>query len=205
MTPEGGTPTLAEVTATLARRWATLRLAAVQSYGRILADYGSGRSSSAAAAGALLKLAAEEAVRYPADAVSLATDYASAVAGRAGSATTSPANFGRQASPIQDIEISGPLGGVAATEFYLSNPHQSDAQLTFLASRFMGSSGESPATASFDPASFTLPAGAEQAVRVSVALKTKAFKAGESYTANVAISGFDEMVLRIRLTVLDAA
>ena len=48
--------TLTQVATDLARRWAGQRFKAVQAYGQILADYGAGRSSSTAAAGAYAKL-----------------------------------------------------------------------------------------------------------------------------------------------------
>jgi len=199
-------PTLAAVSADLARRWATQRLGAVQAYGRILSDFGTGRSSSAAAAGAFARLVAEEAVRYPADAIGLATDFANALVQKAGGGVQkggAPAS-GRTRAPIQDLEISGPVGGVASGEFLLSNPHAHAADLTFSTSTFTGSTGDTAVALVVSPADFTLAAGAEKLVTVIANLDTKAFEAGSSYTANVAINGFDDMVVRVRLTVLPA-
>jgi hypothetical protein len=196
-------PSLGDVASDLARRWANQRLAAVQSYGRILADYGSGRSTGSAAVGAFARLAAEEAVRYPSDAIGLATEYAAALAGRGGA--TLDVAPSRRDSPIQDLELSGPLGGQASGEFYLKNPHDRSAALSFLAAHFFGTRGETGPPAVFEPAEFTLPPGQEQLVKVSAALDPDLVRAGASYAANVAVSGFDEMVLRVRLTVLDTA
>lgn len=197
-------PTLGDIAADLARRWATQRLAAVQSYGRILADYGAGRSTSATAAGALVKLAAEEAVRYPADAIGLATDYASALARRAGVDLGVKTSTARAAPPIQDLEIFGPLGGVASGEFFLRNPHERAAQLSFQASAFSDSLGQTSAMLSFDPPDLVLGAGEEQVVRFSMALDDTQFAAGRSYVAIVAITGADDMILRVRLAVVEA-
>jgi hypothetical protein len=203
MASHSGRPSLGDVTSDLARRWANQRLSAVQSYGRILADYGSGRSTGSAAVGAMARLAAEEAVRYPADAIGLATQYAAALAERAGA--TLDVAPSRGAAPIQDLELSGPLGQAAAGEFYLKNPHDRAASLSFLPARFVGSGGETGPAVTFEPADFVLPPGQEQLVKVSVALDPDLVLTGRSYAANVAVSGFDDMVLRIRLTVLEPA
>lgn len=194
-------PSLGDIASGLARHWANQRLAAVQSYGRILADYGSGRSSSSAAAGAIARLAAEEAVRYPSDAIGLATKYASALASRVGAnldVAPSPAT-----SPIKDLELAGPVGGRATGEFYLNNPHERSVALSFVASHFVGASGEAGPPAVLEPAEFTLAPGQEQLVEVSATLDPELVQAGRSYMANVAVSGFDDMVLRARLTVLE--
>jgi hypothetical protein len=190
---------LGDISADLARRWATQRLSAVQAYGRILADYGAGRSSSAAAAGAYARLVAEEGVRYPADALTLATDFATALVRKAGATieTGTPT-----VSPIQDLEMSGPLGGTASAEFLLKNPHDQPAPLSFVTSNFTGTTGDTAATVAIKPAKFTLAAGAEKLIKVMATIDPKAFKAGGSYTANVAVTGFDDLVLRVRLTVL---
>lgn len=196
----------------LARRWASQRLTAVQAYGRILADYGSGRSTSTAAAGALAKLAAEEAVRYPADALALASDAAAALLRGGAQAATSAASQAsgfRQATPpsapMQDLELMGPLGGAAAAELLLRNPHDRAVALSFATSDFTGPAGETAASVRLDPAEFTLPPGGEQLILVSAQLDPEAFAPGGPYLANVAIAGFDDMVVRVRLMVLDPA
>ena len=199
MTNSADNRTLGAISADLARRWATQRLAAVQAYGRILSDYGSGRSSSAAAAGAYAKLVAEEGVRYPADALSLATDFATALVRKAGGTVDSVPVV---EPPIQDLEMSGPVGGTASAEFLLKNPHDQPAALSFVTSNFTGAAGDTPATVTIKPAKVTLAAGAEKLIKVSAVIDPKAFKVGGRYTANVAVTGFDDLVLRVRLTVL---
>lgn len=205
--PGGRADSLSDVAARLARRWATQRLAAVQTYGRILADYGEGRSSGRAAVGALVKLAAEEAVRYPSDAIGIATDYAAAAARRAGldleaAGLGSERRRGAAASPVRDLEISGPMEGDARTEFFLDNPHDIAAEVSFHASPFTSALGETGSRPILHPAQFVLAPGEERAVRVTVTLAADEFEVGHRYTANVAILGFDEMVVRVRLTVL---
>jgi hypothetical protein len=194
---------LTEVASQLARRWANQRLAAVQSYGRILADYSEGHSSSSAALSAYAKLLAEEAVRYPADAIGIATDYAAAWARTTGVEMGLRAEPSRAAPPIRDLELAAPLGGEALGEFFLDNPHDRPAALSFVTSNFTSSAGETPVSVSVEPAEFVLDAGEERRIRVGVLLDPDIFEPGLRYTANVAVSGFDEMVLRVRLTVLD--
>jgi hypothetical protein len=210
MAPAMDKNSLGEVAASLARRWATQRLAAVQTYGRILADYGEGRSSSGSALGALVKLAAEEAIRYPADAVGLVTDYAAAAARQAGvdlgaETKTSGTGVARASRPIQDLELSGSVGGEARGEFFLRNPHDRPATLSFFASHFTGAAGDTQAAPAVTPSHLVLAAGEERAIRVAANLDGETFQAGKDYTANVAIAGFDDMVVRIRLTVLETA
>lgn len=192
---------LSETASLLARRWATQRLAAVQSYGRILSDYGHGRSSGRAAAEAFVKLAAKEAARYPADAFQIATDYASAVARAAGLSFGDVGRTTRPARPVLDIEMAGPLGGVATRDFILENPHDVPAKIGFVASNFVDGDRVVKAIPAFDPTEFTLPACGEQKVTVSAKLDRGKFKTGRSYRSNVAVAGFDDMVVRVHLTV----
>lgn len=195
--------TLSEVSADLARRWAGQRLKAVQVYGQILADYGAGRSTTSAAAGAYAKLVAEEGVRYSADAVAIATDFATALVRKAGGKVESAVSGETPAqNPIQDLEIEGPLGGTASAEFLLRNPHDQPATLTFVAGRFSGTAGDNAATVIIDPQELVLAPNAEQPITVRAALDPKVFNAGGHYQANVAITGFGDLVLRVRLNVL---
>jgi hypothetical protein len=201
MTAPRDTRSLTDVSAELARRWATQRLNAVQAYGRILADFGAGRSTSSAAAGAYARLVAEEAVRYPADAIGLATDFAAALVRKAGGKLET---FGEAQAPFQDIEMSGPLGGTATAEFALRNPHDRSVSLGFVAGAFSCQTGETSATVVVTPSHLDLAPGDEQTVTLTANLDPKVFETGGRYTANVAITGFDDLVLRVRLTVLPA-
>jgi hypothetical protein len=193
--------TLTQVTADLARRWASQRFKAVQAYGQILADYGAGRSTSAAAAGAYAKLVAEEGVRYSADAIGIASDFATALVRKAGG-TVETAVAGGPA--MQDLEISGPLGGEASAEVLMRNPHDLPATLNFVPSNFTGTTGGAKATVTVEPKELVLAPGDEQPITVRATLDPKVFTAGGRYAANVAITGFNDLVLRVRLTVLPA-
>ncbi|UVO49702.1 hypothetical protein M0208_03940 [Sphingomonas sp. SUN019] len=193
---------LSRTTSSLARRWATQRLSAVQSYGRILADYGNGRASGRAAAQAYAKLAMEEAARYPADAFQLATDYVSAVARAAGLSTA--VDKETRSSPVIDIEMSGPSGGVASRDFVLENPHDSAADIAFTASNFLDDERDVKAKPVFAPAKFSIAACGEQTVTVSAKLDPRKFKPGVSYRSNVAVEGFDDMIVRVHLIVTPA-
>lgn len=192
---------LGQLGAELARRWATQRLTAVEGYGRILADYGAGRTSSTAAAGAYARLAAEETVRYSADAIGLATDLATALVRRAGGQLETAA---RKVQPVQDLELTGPVGGKAAANFILHNPHDRAASLSFVAGHFAGPSGDTQATVTVEPPQLELAPGAEQSVEVSATLDPAVFEPGGHYTANVAVAGFEDLVVRVRLSVAPA-
>jgi hypothetical protein len=183
----------------LARRWANQRLSAVHAYGRILSDYGSGRTTTSAAAAAYARLVAEETVRYSADAIGLAADLAAVLVRRAGGRleTTPP-----RVSPVQDLELSGPVGGRAVASFTLHNPHDRPAMLSFVSGRFAGPSGDTATAVTLDPSRLELAAGAERTIVASAELDPTVFEAGGLYTANVSISGFDDFVLRVRLSVL---
>jgi hypothetical protein len=187
----------------LARRWAGQRVGAVQSYGRIIGDYGAGRSSGTATAKAVAKLAAEEAARYPTDAFHYWSDYWSALARTAGLSVGPATAPSQRAKPVLDIELTGKLGSTATRDFVLENPHKTDVTIGFAASNFRCGDADIKAYPIFDPVEFSLPAGGEHKVKVAVKLDRRKFKAGESYSANVAISGFDDMVLRVHLTVAE--
>lgn len=193
---------LSRTASSLARRWASQRLSAVQSYGRILADYGGGRASGRAAAQAYTKLAMEEAVRYPADAFQIATDYASAVA-RAAGLSFGDSHDATHAASIIDIDLAGAEGGIASRDFVLENPHDSAATLSFTATDFHDGGHDVGAKPVFTPAKFTLAAGGEQTVNVSVKLDPKKFRPGQSYQSHAAVEGFDDMIVRVQLTVTD--
>jgi hypothetical protein len=185
----------------LARRWASRRLGAVQSYGRILSDYSAGRLTSRAAAGAYAKLAAEEAARYPADLIGMATDYASVVAKIAGVPIEASSTGAAAApGPILDIDLSGVPGQVASREFTFENPHDVEAKVSFVASPYTDGDRELKAVPKFDPAAFVIPAHGEQKVMVTSKIDKRFFKSGQSYSAHAAVDGFDEMIIRIRLT-----
>jgi hypothetical protein len=196
---------LSAVASQLARRWANQRLAAVQAYGRILADYGQGRATSGAAWGAVAKLAVEEAARYQADAIGIATDYAAAVARSAGSDLGIHTTRSDQATVVKDLDLSGPLGGEATGEFYLANPYDHEVAVSFTASHFTSPLGDALVGPSLDPAQFVLTGGAEKKVIVRVALSGGDFQAPRHYSAHVAVAGFDHMILRVRLAILAAA
>jgi hypothetical protein len=194
---------LSAVAARLARRWANQRLAAVQSYGRILADYGQGHATSGATLGAVAKLAVEEAARYSADAVGLVTDYAAAVARRTGVDLGLETQRSGPATVVRDLELSGPLDGEAAGEFYLTNPYDKSVSVSFTASHFTSPDGDAGVGPVLEPAEIVVPAGHEQKIAVRAVLDNREFKAGRTYSAHVAVAGFDHMMLRVRLTVLE--
>lgn len=190
---------LTQVATDLARRWAGQRFKAVQAYGQILSDYGAGRSTGAAAAGAYAKLVAEEGVRYSADAIGIASDFATALVKKAGGTVENAVAGG---TAVQDLEISGPLGGVASAEVLLRNPHDQAATLSFSTTNFTGTTGGAAATVTVEPPDLVLAPGDEQPITVRATLDPKVFAAGGHYAASVAISGFNDLVLRVRLSVL---
>jgi hypothetical protein len=187
----------------LARRWAGQRVVAVQHYGRIIGDYGAGRSSGRATAQAVAKLAADEAARYPVDAYQFWNDYWVAAARSVGLSAGPSGSTARSTQAVLDIELTGKLGSVATRAFILENPHMTDVEISFSPTNFRSDDAEIKASPQFDPAAFSLPAGGECKVAVAVKLDRRKFRAGECYSANVAISGFDDTILRVHLTVID--
>jgi hypothetical protein len=187
----------------LARRWAVQRVGAVQSYSKIIGDYGAGQASWRATAEAVARLAADEAARYPADAFKIWSDYISAVTRTAGLSLTTAGEAVRRTKAVLDIELTGKLGSTATRDFVLENPHKTDVKIGFAPSNFKCGETELKSLPRFDPVEFSLPAGGEHKVSVAVKLDRRKFKVGESYSANVAVSGFDDMVLRVHVTVVD--
>lgn len=199
----GAVETLGKTASDLARRWAAQRVAAVQGYGRILAEYGNGRASGRDTAQAYARLAMQEATRYPTDAFQLATDYAAAVARAAGlSLKTEPTASVR--SPVIDIDVAGVIGRVAKRTFVLENPHDAPASISFSATHFHDAEEELEAVPTFAPARVSIPAGGEKTITISVKIDRKQFQAGRTYRSNVAVEGFDDMVIRVHLTVAGA-
>lgn len=189
---------LGHVSRELARRWATQRLSAVERYGRILADYGTGRVGGRDAAGAYAKLAVEEAARYPSDLIGLASDYVASFA----RITGLRANGDKQApGPILDIELSGAPGEIVSRTFTLENPHDVAVKLTFCANAYLDGDRALKAAPIFNPDQITVTAQGEETVTVSTKLDKRIFKSGSSYTANVAVEGFDDMIIRVHLSV----
>lgn len=194
---------LSKTASELARRWATQRLSAVQSYGRILADYGGGRASGKDAAQAYAKLAMEEAARYPSEAFQIATDYANAVARAAGlSLATGQTPMAR--SPVVDIELAGMIGKVVERTFVLENPHDVPADIRFTATNFLDGDQEVNAKPTFAPASVSIPKGGEVEVTISAKADRKQFQAGRTYRSSVAVEGIDDMVIRVLFSVTGA-
>ena len=186
--------------AALARRWANQRLEAVEAYGRIIADYGAGRMTTRAAAGAYARLVVKETVSYSSDAVGLLSSLTTALVESAGGGKSAAAPGG--ASTVQDLELSAPAGGVASASVVLHNPHDRPATLSFVAGPFVGPTGELSIRPAVEPPKVELAPRSEQAVTVSAAVDAAVFEPGRNYTSNIAILGFDDLVLRVRLSAL---
>jgi hypothetical protein len=205
---------LGDTASALARRWAAQRVFSVHRYGQILAEYGAGRSTGRATAGAFARLAAEEAKRYPTEAFQLWSDYLTAIARTAGLSLDQVGDSGRHGSErrsaeresrsVLDLDMTGVLGNVVSRDFTLDNPHDIDVSIRFVAGHFVGRDHEVQANPVFDPPEFLLLAGAEQKVTVSVKLDSRQFHPQQTYNAMVAVSGFDDMILRVHVTVADA-
>ncbi|MFT3976300.1 MAG: hypothetical protein QM688_04185 [Sphingomonas bacterium] len=195
------TASLGRTASELARRWASQRLSAVQRYGRILADYSNGSANGRDAALAYARLAMDEAVRYPADAFQIATDYAAAIGRAAGLSFTGTQASKAERAPVLDIELAGTIGRIAKRTFVLENPHDSPATISFTAGNFFDGEQELEVGPSFAPADMVIPAGGEQTITLSVKLDRKQFRAGHAYDASVAVQGFEDMILRVHLTI----
>ncbi len=198
--PSTVTRSLSRTASELARRWASQRLSAVQTYGRILADYGSGRASGRDTAQAYAKLVMEEAARYPTDVFGIASDYATAIA-RAAGAPLAAERSAQTASPVLDVELCGAVGKTVTRTIVLENPHDAVATIGFTATNFFDADQELAAAPTINPADATIPARGERAVKIGAKIDRKLFQAGRIYRASVAVDGFDELLIRIHLTV----
>ena len=194
------TQSLNQTLSALARRWATQRLSAVQTYGRLLADYGAGRASGRDTAQAYAKLVMEEAARYPTDAFGVASDYASALA-RAAGVSLSADRSAQPVAPVLDVELTGAPGRTVTRTILLENPHDAPARIGFAATNFFDGSQELSAAPTIAPADAVIPARGEQAVTVSAKIDRKLFQAGRTYQSSVAVDGFGELLIRVYLTV----
>lgn len=187
----------------LARRWAGRRVNALNVYRQILADYGAGHTDSRAAASAVARLTAEETIRYPGELMDLASDYATGLARMAGLSATGARVDDRPVTErtVHDLMLSGKIGETATADIVIENPRDADVAVGFAATAFSNDTKVTKLTPSFDPAECTMAPGSEQKVTVSVKLDGRTLKAGENYTSQAVVDGFDELVLRLNLTV----
>ena len=195
-----------ELLSQLARRWAGHRVSALNGYRQILADYGNGQTDSRAAAGAVARLTAQETIKYPGELLDLATEYASGLARMAGLAATGPRTdrqHGDQRT-VHDLLLSGKIGDTASADLVIENPCDTEVALGFAATAFSNDQRVTKLMPSFDPPTCTMSPGSEQKVTVSAKLDGRTLKAGENYSAQAIVDGFDEMVLRINLDVYPA-
>jgi hypothetical protein len=198
-----------EVGAEFARRWAQRRGDAVQRYGRILANYGSGELNAGAALQEWARLVTEETARYAEEAVELGSAYLRVLGAGfgttpfmagAGSGAVSPARF--------DLDLTGPVGGEATRTFLLDNKQAVSAEISFLTSSFTGPVGRPPFHAAIDfvPAHLTLRPNEEQAVTLRLSLDPDLFAAGQRYDSRILVQGRDglEIGLHILVTAADS-
>lgn len=192
-----------ELLSQLARRWAGGRVNALKTYRQILADYGTGQTDSRATASAVARLTAEEAIKYPGELLDLASDYASGLARMAGMAASGERTDSQPGTQraVHDLMLSGKIGDTASADLVIENPRDAEVALGFAATAFSNDQRVTKLTPTFDPATCTMAPGSEQKVTVSAKLDGRTLNAGESYTAQAIVDGFDEMVLRISLAV----
>ncbi len=192
-----------ELLSQLARRWAGRRVNALNGYRQILADYGTGQVDSQTTASAVARLTAEETIKYPGELMDLASEYASGLARMAGLAATgarADSQPGTQRA-VHDLMLSGKIGETATADIMIENPRDVEVGLGFATTAFSNDARVTKVSPSFDPASCTMAPGSEQKVVISVKLDGRTLKAGENYTAQAIVDGFDEMVLRLNLAV----
>jgi hypothetical protein len=193
---------MADITSDLARRWATHRVDAITRYGRIIADYGRGQTGERSALQALAKLAVEEAVRYPGEAITLAADYAKAWLDIAGVKVDIPltSKHAQAGKRSDDIFLRGALGTIVTHDLVIENPQDRSVDVTLSATPFDGAVGNLvKATLKCAPQQFSLAAHSEQLVILSIKLDKAKFKRGETYHADVAVSGAQDMLLHVQL------
>ncbi|MFB0610968.1 hypothetical protein [Aurantiacibacter poecillastricola] len=192
-----------ELIGQVARRWAGRRVEALNDYRQILADYGTGRTDNRTTAKAMARLTADEAIKYPGELLDLASDYATGLARLAGiTATGTPGDTGPGTQrAVHDLMLTGDIGDTASADLVIENPRDVEVALGFAVTPFSNDMRVTKLTPAFEPANCIMAPGSEQKVTVSAKLDGRTLKAGETYTAQAIVDGFDDMVLRINLVV----
>jgi len=104
---------------------------------------------------------------------------------------------------VVDMEFRGVLGSDVTRTFAIENQRPQAVSVGFLISEFT----DPAETVSFrpplqfTPARFSLRPGEERMVTISVPLLDGFFQPGQSYAATVVVSGFEQLQLRLKVTV----
>jgi hypothetical protein len=196
-----------EVGAEFARRWVQRRGDAVQRYGRILENFGSGRLNAGAALQEWARLVTDETARYAEETVELGAAYLRVLGAGFGNAPSTSGAASSEPSPARfDLDLTGPLGGEVTRTFLLDNKQAVSAEISFLTSSFTGPVGTRPfhAAVDFVPARFTLRPNEEQSVTLRLALDPNLFAAGQRYDGRIIVQGHDSLEIGLHILVAAA-
>lgn len=189
---------------------------AAQRYGELLTRLGRGDLFQPAVRDAYWRFVQEESGRYLQSLANLSLDYYRALFDLARASSdrffadvmgSGPGHV--TAEPVPDsprrveLHMRAPAGGVATGSFILQNKRATDAEVSFLASEFIGPGGiaQSVAGLEFDPARFILRPGEDRLVVVRLPLSSDLFSPGERYTCTVVVQGYNELALGLEVLV----
>lgn len=109
------------------------------------------------------------------------------------------------ATPVSRLELnlSARIGEMAIAPFVIDNQESTQAEISFHASDFISSKGETVLAdgVSFDPARLSL-GSKEQAIVKAIVTTNDSFRVGETYVTTVSILGFQAKQIILVLTIL---
>jgi predicted flap endonuclease-1-like 5' DNA nuclease len=110
----------------------------------------------------------------------------------------------RAAQPRRvEMELRAPVEQDATRSFIVENKRAETVEVTFLVSEFVGAAGTVPfrPPLQLEPPRFTLGPGEQRLVTLKLPLLAELFTPGEHYTATIAASGYDDLVLDLSVWV----
>lgn len=105
------------------------------------------------------------------------------------------------------LDLSGQLGREITTGFVIENKRSSPANISFVVSDCVDTSGGAPfrPPLTLEPQQLMLRPHHEAQIRLLLPLPPELFKAGHQYRAKIAVRGYDDLELFVKLAVQPAA
>ena len=104
-----------------------------------------------------------------------------------------------------ELVLSGKLGEVAQGRFVVENRRDQISEVAIAVSPVAGRNGSFRAPFVIEPAAFRLGAGEERPVLLGVRLHPELFRSGEEYLCQLTVRGPQDMLLDVRIQILDEA
>lgn len=102
---------------------------------------------------------------------------------------------------VVEMELHGPVGGEARRAFVIENRRAEPVSVSFLVSEFADESGQTGfrPPLQLSPARFTMEPGEERQVTLTIPLLEEFFAVGQTYTATLIASGFQNLHLHLKV------